>query len=498
MRFRRGRRSFVLSVLLLPVLVALVSCYSAAVADRAAVEQPEARKHRLRLTYPAGHVIIMPEWTVEYPFVIGEIDETSGNVPSDPVERSANLRRFNLDEATKVETYKTSPLKIAGVSGLSIVGAMVAFALILAATSCPTVYVVDGAHERVVGEAYPGAIFRSVQREDLLPLPPLGSSTVTLRLRNDNPEVQYTDYAALIVVKHTTHQSALATHDGRVLLSEGSNPPVRVLDLEGSDVTAVTRSADSLVWQSDMDAAFRSGRRELREGIVATFENPKSAPAALVIAAENTLWMSAVFHRGFAMMGSSFGPMMRIANQADRAGIGTWRAREGVDLRVEVWRDGQWAQTAIVQTPGVVALRTMAVPLGTVAAGELRVRLSGGFGFWRIGSVALTEVVDVAPVTTTIPAASTGGWFARADGDYHVMKSTGDSVDLTFALPPPGDGERSLFLATSGYYNPLAPKPRVPQLAALNEIRSTPGALARSGLDLYARHRGQLHQERAR
>lgn len=489
-----SRRIAVWCLLLLPLALIAVACYTGKPVDRAGLDDAKAREHRLRLTYATGNVILMPNWTLEYPHVIGEIDESKGVVPSEPVERFAHMRRFNLDDATKIESYRVSPLKIAGLStGLAIAGISLAMLLIVA-TSCPTVYVVDGAQATVAGEAYPGAIFRSVQRDDLLHLPGANGRTLTVRMANNNPEIQYTDSAQVMLVEHASSQRALATHDGHPVLVEGSQTPSRAIDLDGNDMIERVRAIDDAVWQSDLDRAFLAKRRDLREGLVVTFEQPRGN--AIEITAENTLWMSAVFHQGFSMLGGTFDKAINVANKAERAGIDSWRAREGADLRVEVLRDGEWTQAAVVQTPGVAALRTMLVPIGDVDETELQIRLSGGFGFWRIGSIALTTIVDKLPETTIITAKNDP--IGEKDGRYHVLSEYGSSVDLTFELPERTGAARTAFLASSGWYNPLPPKRKLPRVAALNELRTTPGGLAQLGLDLYARNRDHLQQEPAR
>jgi hypothetical protein len=164
-----------------------------------------------------------------------------------------------------------------------------------------------------------------------------------------------------------------------------------------------------------------------------------------------------------------------------------------VDLRVEVLRDGAWTEVAMVQTPGMAALRTMLVPIGDVDANELQVRLTGGFGFWRIGSVALTTIVDASPKTTVVAATNDPpiDLMTEKDGRYHVLSDYGQSVDLTFELPE-ARGARTAFFASSGWYNPLPPDRKLPQVAALNNLRTTPGGLADFGLDFYARNRERL------
>src|SRR5687768_5822987 len=186
---RTCRRIVVCCLLLLPAILFAIACYSGKPVDRAGLDDPKAREHRIRLTYPKGDVILMPNWTLEYPYVIAEIDESRGMVESDPVEKYAHLRRFNLDEATKIETYRLSPWRIAGLSTGATIAGIALVTLVLVSGSCPAVYVIDGTQETIAGEAYPGAIFKSVQRDDLLRLPGANGRTLTVRLVNDDPEI---------------------------------------------------------------------------------------------------------------------------------------------------------------------------------------------------------------------------------------------------------------------------------------------------------------------
>lgn len=490
------RRATVWSLLLLPLLAALLAaCYSSARIDRTALEREDTRKHRIRIFYASGDVILMPGWTVQYPYVTGEVDELHGVIPSDPVDKHPALKRFNLDEATQMETMPLSIARIAGLSAGSFLGLVAGIALLIAATSCPGVYVVDGSTQVLAGEAYPGAIFRSIQRDDLLALPQFDGETLTIRLRNDNPEVQYTDSASVVVVTHAQSERALSTHNGRAILVGASHAADSAVDLAENDVTPLVNAMDARVWQSDLFAASMAGTRELREGVVATFTNTPQQQAALEITAESTLWMSAIFHQCFAMTGASFGPMMKVANSSDPTAAAAWRDREGVDLRVELWQDGAWRQVASLQTPGVSTLRTMAVPIGRTDGSTLRVRLSGGFGFWRIGTIAIAPVTNDAPELVRVAAhSSAAALVAAKDARFHVLNEPGDSVDMSFPLPERSGEARTLFFASSGYYNPTPPERSLPQLASLRKLQATPGALVTLGLDLYAKHRDQLHE----
>jgi hypothetical protein len=204
--------------------------------------------------------------------------------------------------------------------------------------------------------------------------------------------------------------------------------------------------------------------------------------------------------RFFALMGTHLeGYLARGNEPAAGPRIRAWREREGLDLRVEAELGGRFVPVTVVPTVGPMALRQVAVPLpAALGAGPVRVRVSGGIGFWRIDQASLSrERPLAAPVQRVAPAAALDpagrdqrGWLRATDGQSHVLADRGDRLDLRFALPPLAPGlVRAGFLFTHGYYNVLRPPQGDWSPLVLRDIRDRPGALAEFGLGLFQAYR---------
>jgi hypothetical protein len=444
---------------------------------------------RLRLQLEGeARPLVMKVESMSFPEVTGTAEGAPGKVTVD------------LRKATRVEVWSVSGWRTVGLVAGVTVAAVGAFAvlIILTKSSCPFVYADGGDGLRFVGEAYPGATSRATQREDLLPLPPLGDHPA-LVLSNEAHETQFTDLLEVVVADHAAGQRALATHDAKVLFAGPGRPPRSAEDLEGRDLLPLVREVDGLTWQTDLETAARKVPPPSREGMVLTFASPGPlVPAALELEAGNTPWLDVVFGRFFALLGDRLEGYLDRADQPEsREGALAWREREGVDLKVEVERGGLWERVAVVPSAGPASLRHLAVPLPPTVEPEVRVRLSGGVGFWRVDEAALApigaedpRVAHFGPTRAVDGAgADVRSLLAAADGRFQVLGDRGERVDLRFELPPPGPGlERGAFLRTSGYYRVHRPPQAVLSRDTLYRLRDEPGSLSRFSIELFQRY----------
>jgi hypothetical protein len=428
-------------------------------------------------------------WDVEYPIVRGQdLRKQWVRIDLRQVKSVAIMHQERDRPATTI--------KYLVVGTFALVGLLVGIGIIalLTKSSCPFFYVTgDDGRPVLVGEAYSGAAFRSIARDDLLPTPLPSGQLVQARLSNEAHEVQYTDRLELWVVDHPPGERVLSAFDARLLGAGPAAPPLAARDQEGRDVLDRVRAADEQVWQTDLGQAVDHPSPPLRESLELTFAAGAEGRPILELTLANTAWIDTVMGRFFALMDTHLeGYLAKGNDPAAGPRIQAWREREGLDLRVEAEVGGRFVPVAVVPTVGPMALRRLAVPLPAGATG--RVRVSGGVGFWRIDQAALSHertltaaVQRLAPASAVDPAGRDQRQALRAtDGQSHVLADRGDRLELRFALPPLAPGRvRTGFVFTHGYYNVLRPPQGDWSPLVLRDIRDRPGALAEFGLGLY-------------
>lgn len=469
-------------------------------------QQAPAGKYDLRLTFAEGTVELEGNhWSLDYPRIWGRVQGFKGFGKVMPgVPRPGGLAKERVFDLEKVQIAEVCGFDRAKTAWLAVGLTPVVVLLVALATkgsSCPIIQIDRGSGFETVGEGYPGAVFRCLQREDLLALPNLSSNSLSLRLVNLAEEIQYTDVAEIWTVDHGPSDRMLAMAQAGLVRVGPPQEPLDARDLAGQDVLAQVRSKDGLVWQTELASVNSAGSGPLRENITARFA-PNGPRPVLEISLENTRWTEVVLGRYFALMGDRFDEFMKKGNEGDPKAILAWRDREGVDLRVEVERAGRFETVAIVPATGAVEMRHLALPLPYgLGTGPVKVRLSGATGFWRVDHLALSQAIGGDPAIHRIkPTRAVDGegkdqlgLLAAKDDRFHALPRVGDRVDLSFTLPLLEPGQtRTCFLRTFGYYNPLPPAYPAKSLTKLKSIRDEPGALARFGLDFYHQNQSQL------
>jgi hypothetical protein len=445
-----------------------------------------SRSKNVRFNTVEGPVVLAVE-NVDFPYVEGRLRTKNGLVRID-------LRRVREMKVSTVNGAATVMANVGIVAG-AFAGVILLVALLK--ESCPFVYVDRGQGPELVGEAYAGAVLRSIQRDDLLPLPTLPGDRARIQLRNEARETQYTDRVELVLVDHAPDTRVLSTFDATSILV---GPPVNAVwirDGQGRDMTELLSAPDRRLWETDMTRATTEEESLLPDRLEAEFPRPTSGQPVLELVAGNTPWLDLIVGRYFAAMGDRLEKYLALGNDpAAGPGLKRWREREGVDLLVELFEHGAWHTVAVVPTAGPAALRELAVPLPVGSADDgtsVRVRLRSGLGFWRLDRMALSVrqdgPYDIHHLRPVVARASGDrdqrGVVASVDGQCDALSEMGQALDLAFDLPRQRQGStRDAFLFTNGYYNVHPPVQREWSPLTLMTIRDEPGSFSRFSRDL--------------
>jgi hypothetical protein len=330
--------------------------------------------------------------------------------------------------------------------------------------SCPTFYADDGGTAVLEAEGFSYSIAPLFESRDVdaLRVAP-GARMLTLQVRNEALETHYINHLEVLAVEHAEGERVLPNGRGNLALFGSTLPALRAVDAAGRDLTADLRARDSLVFASTEGRLAAATENDLMDHLDLDFGMVDADTVALVMRARNSLLTTVLLYD--VMLGNAgaravdwiAGDLEQVGNAAE---LGKWYV-ERMGMRISVWRDGAWHESARMPDVGPIAWEDIAVMLPAVRGQPLRIRIAMPADGWRIDHVALaanahTVQPMVLPLTAVRkdgrPDASSLGALVAADEAY-VITEPGQSFHADFALPElPAGRKRSYMLASQGYY----------------------------------------------
>lgn len=413
----------------------------------------------------------------------------------------AAVQRLDLVEKDSGRT--TASYLLVGLGVAAGVFVIVSIVALLLKSSCPFVYAYDGHAYHFVGEAYGGAIFAPLERDDYLPLPAYETQNqqYQLKLTNELQERQHTNLAELWVVAHPANTQVLLDQRGGVHTIASPQPALRAESLGGTDCTAQLATADNNAFLFNEELAGPAGR-----SLTLAFANPAAARTArLVLRAKNSLWLDYLYGEFAKKFGSYYPSWALREKQLPAATINQWLREQGMPLKVSVATTRGWQVVENIPLVGPLAARDLVVPLDltNVAPGPVRVKLEAGFMFWEVDYAAL-DASPEQPVTLEKCRPQTAldehgldqrANLAAADAQYLQQPHPGMEVTLHYqsALAAPAtQPRRSAFLRTRGYYEHIRHFEGLPNLPELYAFRK-PGHFMEFSKEKYHEAAQQLN-----
>lgn len=371
--------------------------------------------------------------------------------------------------------------------------------------SCPFVYAHDGESLVFQAEPYGGAIVPALERTEWTPLPDVRAvgGEYRLRIANELDETQHIDEASLVVVDHPAGTRVAADPYGEIHLFRAPIPPTTALDSRRRDQTVALQATDRRAWLSSYEGMDARTRETLRDPLVLEFPKPPGAGSArLLVNGATSLWGAQVARDFLALRGSGLDEWYRRleTSDAELMTLLQWFGREGLYLLpIEVETPTGWEERAVLYGSGPFAYKTTAYALdiSDLPGETLRLRLRVPVGFWVLNSIAV-DYGDPTPAsvrtteleTTTLhdPRGRPLRALLSADDDRAlVLSERGDYVDLAYPVPSRTEGERTVFLKITGYYEIHLPAVGEPDHGTLTRVLDEPGYTLRFAYERYMR-----------
>ncbi|MBE0677484.1 MAG: hypothetical protein IH592_01845 [Bacteroidales bacterium] len=402
-------------------------------------------------------------------------DQVKVSVPADAILR---VEVYSKARGATAFSYLSVPLGI-------LAGAFVVTGIIVALTSCPFVYVFDGADYVFIGEMFSGAIQPGLERDDYLPLPGISPADGTYRIKvtNELKERQYVNMAELMLVDHGKDVSVLTDKNGF---------PFTVLSPQIPVSAATGINTDVLQLISERDTRSFTGIEGIADeksinNIVLKFVKPAEASAgSLLIRAKNTMWMEAVSSGIHELFGERYDSFSARREEVPGKKLQKWQLEQQLPLSVYIEKNNRWEFIDYFNIAGPAAMRDdiLRLNLEDINSDTVKIRLETGFRFWEIDYTAMDfsnqekVAVSMVPLTT---ATANGDievkeTLAATDNIYYVLDEQGDEAALVFNCPELKDDCRSVFLHSRGYYKVLRDQTGPPDKKTLRSFRK-PGSI---------------------
>lgn len=420
------------------------------------------------------------------------LNEKTGELTlNSPDTESIPLADVDLVWTRDVDGVMTA---LAVLGGVAVIAGGVILIVALTKDSCPFLYSDDGTGYALEGELYSGAVFKNIERGDILKLHHLAPAAGEYRLKiaNEAMETQCTNELSLLVVDHAKDVAVYAGPDGRVR-TVGHPPiaPLSAVDFEGRDFTAAVAAEDGRMWSSNPFDKDPEDPADWTAGLILKFPRPEgegATAAKLAVRIGNTFWADAIFGRLFGLLGAAWQPWFeKVGRDPDiRAKTYRFLSEQGVGLKVQVGTPGGWRDAGFFHPTGPFGIKDdiLELDLSGIPGDTLTVRLRGGTFFWTVDRAVIDYSADV-PVQVRVisPREALDGEgkdvrpaLLADDGAYFTMPEPGNFALVRFDAPPEVAGlERSFLLRSRGYYtiHPRSTQP-VTDLPTLLAIQKNP------------------------
>jgi hypothetical protein len=413
-----------------------------------------------------------------------------GNYNNDPnvVIDSSNFLDSRTYEPNKGASVGSHVLGV----GMIIVGmAAIAVGAAAIACNCPQVYVeaAPAQYEFVAG-MYSGAIMRTLERTDYLPLPGLlnARDTVRLKISGMPGETQYLNYVNIKEVTHPKGTELVTNQHGSLFLLNKLNTPEQVSF--GS-----TLDKSKYVWYRDGKSYdfFLPDSNANASILDLTFTNKKKAHKALLVARmKNTDWGGYVYHQFINLYGSAY-PQWVAQQEKNNNNASDWQKAQGLMMKVQVLTKNGWKIVDYFSAAGNTSTRDLAmeIPLNEIEGNIVRIRMESAYRFWEVDEVGLTytfsraeKVKELKPIAILKNEQDQFNTLSISDQQYLVLDDKEELKIEFVGSKSNAETIRTYVLVAGGYYHQKPGNDAPPQTALLKTFLN-PGAFHHYSLNKF-------------
>ena len=400
---------------------------------------------------------------------------------------------INIDDINMLNRYQTEYVTSILANGAIGLGVLVAGTAIFVAIACncPRVYALDSdGNEHLQGPLFTGAIAKSFERRDLLPIKDIDQNMeeVVLKVVNELPEDEFINELKLFKTTHQADYQIGMDASEELFEFKTLTTPDEAVSINGWDLTEKVNEADDLFYEFEDDTYLE----ELNSAIF-TFNKPQNARAKikLVIHGRQTQWLEQVTESFFRLYGTDFD---KINKRIDKIPISLYNrnmARNGISMNAYIMTKNGWSKLGVFKNAGTVKklFLGMDLDLSQIKGEKIKIKLEAAFRFWELDQIGITQDWKMLNNYEEVPLKSAinevgddvSALIQSVDNQYVVQADNGTFIELTYDNQL-NDSEIYVLQGT-GYYHHKRNYTHKPENKAIRAIKSK-GKLAAHELSI--------------
>jgi hypothetical protein len=327
--------------------------------------------------------------------------------------------------------------------------------------SCPFISAYDGEDFIFQGEAFGGALFHSVARQDYLPLPSMSfGPELQLMISNERKEHMYIDVADLLLVEHSAGDKVLVDPNGNLMRAHAMGTPKEAI-MNGQKEMLNRISELDNVFCSFNDIDQSSSINEL----IVKFDHPgEGKELGLYLNLRDSPWLEYIFEKFMSKYGDQFQAFDKEMDTKSAEELYLWQEIHQVPLTISVKTTKGWKEVTKTRFVGPVMNREIAISLEGIELKEpiIEVSFKTGFLYWEIDQIALATVSRISTESIRVLKPSVAidekgkdklRLISELDDQFLEQPVRGNKAYLTYQFKEfSGYKAYSAFLQTGGYY----------------------------------------------
>lgn len=369
-----------------------------------------------------------------------------------------------IDSISKIVMLESNYLKTGASYGIPSVfiaaGGFVGILAILC--NCPYVYTGDSLSYNFTGVMFPGAVYKSVERNDFLKLNNLDASpnSYQFKIMNLKKEHQYTNQFELMIVNHEKGINVLNDKEGVLHTYGNLQAPIGAVSSGTNDhlkeVTAIDNTSYAFNDPTETDPL---------NSLILTFTKPKNSNTSkLVVNAKNTDWSGYAYNEICKLLGEKYEDWVAKQTQKPSEEIKAGSVKQGIPLSVYLKTSKGWEFIDYYNLVGTMASRDLIMPidLSKIEGDTFQIMLKSGFYFWELNAIGIDYSadkkvsVDYLKPLSAIDSLGVDHVIALLDNDtnYLIHYNISDYVIVKFdSIPKNNTMNQTVFIHSKGYYN---------------------------------------------